>query len=585
MVKKFKYLEDVDIFKLKLDAENPRFASSELIKKSGKTISQEDIIKHLLKYSDVVELANRIVEVGELHGSDLITCCKKEGVEGEFIVLEGNRRTCACQLLLNRNLIPVDYIKKIPEIDEELKNNLQSVLITLYPDRESIQDYLSDRHIKGIKLWSALEKNNYYMNLFQKTGDIEEVAKHTTNTKREVRNCIIQYQFFMDVFNSIKEDYSNIEIEKLDYLPLVERFMTILVNDDEEVGLNLNLDEIRLVYSPEKDKMDLYKNILKLVGEAFLIRKDKKACLSNELPKIIGSEISNTADKKLLITEDKRIPGLLGLIKKYKGVEDNSKKDSSIKPYISVKNFSPREVPSAAINLRENITDARNNKNQNIKDVVEIFQINGEYRKKSDHIGTIEVPCELSIEYRYVDAVYGDIVAKRKIIFKNPPENNFKCSLFDLTVPNYRPNYSNTLNLLIEELRKLEPHIEDYKEVFACSIRSIFEISIVAVNQSNKFSQKFKSSELENSVDELVKFFIKQKYATIADGEISKGYKNLDTQLKSTEWTKIVQKAHLGAHRAGEDLSLLDVQDIIQKSNLIRIIANEMINNQNIKES
>lgn len=45
------------------------------------------IIEHLLRYSDVIKLAQRINEVGELHGSEIITCTKKGD---KFVVLEGN---------------------------------------------------------------------------------------------------------------------------------------------------------------------------------------------------------------------------------------------------------------------------------------------------------------------------------------------------------------------------------------------------------------------------------------------------------------------------------------------------------------
>lgn len=51
----------------------------------------------------MIELANRINEVGELHGSEIITCIRKGN---KYVVLEGNRRICACKLLLDRSIIP-----------------------------------------------------------------------------------------------------------------------------------------------------------------------------------------------------------------------------------------------------------------------------------------------------------------------------------------------------------------------------------------------------------------------------------------------------------------------------------------------
>ena len=121
----------------------------------------------------------------------------------------------------------------------------------------------------------------------------------------------------MDIFNALKLKHNDIEFEKLDYLPMVDRFMSIIVGNDPDVGLNLLLDENTLKYSYDVAKNNIYQEILVLVGEAFLHRKESKACSKDELSKILSSEIRNAAEQKLLITTDKRIPGLLALIKVY----------------------------------------------------------------------------------------------------------------------------------------------------------------------------------------------------------------------------------------------------------------------------
>lgn len=117
MPRNYEYKE-VDIQDLLLDEENPRFASSILVKESASQIGQDIIVEHLLRYANVSELANRINDVGELHGSEIITCIQKGS---KYVVLEGNRRTCACKLLLDRTLIPEQYKNKIK------LNSLQSV--------------------------------------------------------------------------------------------------------------------------------------------------------------------------------------------------------------------------------------------------------------------------------------------------------------------------------------------------------------------------------------------------------------------------------------------------------------------------
>lgn len=314
MPRNYEY-EEVAVQDLLLDEENPRFASSILVKESTNAITQEMIIKHLLKYSDVIKLAQRINEVGELHGSEIITCTKKRN---KYVVLEGNRRTCACKLLLDRKLIPEQYKNNFPFITEQAKANIEKVLVTIYPDRESVQAYLSDRHIAGVRRWTALEKNNYYMNLFLQYGNVKSVKKHTSDSITDVTKCIKKYQFFMDVFNILKTKYTTLEIEKIDYLPMVDRFMNILVGDDEEVGLNLELDTEKLQYFCVPEKRDVYDKILLKIGEAFLVRKERRLCKGDELPKVVSSEIYGKRAQKELILKDIRIPGLYSLIQQYK---------------------------------------------------------------------------------------------------------------------------------------------------------------------------------------------------------------------------------------------------------------------------
>ena len=166
------FLLHLRLFMRYVNVQIPRFASSILVQESASQIGQDIIVEYLLRYSNVIELASRINDVRELHGSEIITCIQKGS---KYVVLEGNRRTCACKLLLDRTLIPEQYKSKIKFITERTKANITKVMVTIYPDRESVQPYLSDRHITGVKKWSALEKNNYYMNLFYQYKDVEEV--------------------------------------------------------------------------------------------------------------------------------------------------------------------------------------------------------------------------------------------------------------------------------------------------------------------------------------------------------------------------------------------------------------------------
>ena len=105
----------VEMEDLLLDVKNPRFASSTLVENASTLPGQKEVIAHLLKHSDVISLAHNIIRTKYLHGSEMITCYESE--DGKYIVAEGNRRVCACKLLLNRDLIPLEYADHFPIAD------------------------------------------------------------------------------------------------------------------------------------------------------------------------------------------------------------------------------------------------------------------------------------------------------------------------------------------------------------------------------------------------------------------------------------------------------------------------------------
>lgn len=304
----YRYCE-VEISDLLLDIKNPRFASSTLVDNASREPNQDDVIKHLLKYADIISLAKNIERIHYLHGSEMITCY--ENNSGQLVVAEGNRRVCACKLLLNSDLIPDEYKSSFPEATASTLENIKTVTVNIYPNKESVQSYLSDRHIAGVRKWSALEKNNYYMNLFQQYGDIHIVKSFTSDSLSVVKNSIIKYQFFMRVFKVLKQHGQDLEIEKIDYLPLADRFMGLLVGEDPEVGLSLKLDKERLVYMCPDNKKEIYEQILLLIGDAFLVRSA-----------VVGTDVPNKQAQKKLIIENIKIPGLFECIKEYKA-KDN----------------------------------------------------------------------------------------------------------------------------------------------------------------------------------------------------------------------------------------------------------------------
>lgn len=131
----YKYFT-ANVSDLLLDVKNPRFASSTLVDNASEMLDQNDVIKYLLKYADIITSTCNIERTRCLHGSEMVTCYADR--DGTLIVAEGNRRICACKLLLDRK-IPDEYKANFPEPSPETIKNITSITINLYPNRESVQ--------------------------------------------------------------------------------------------------------------------------------------------------------------------------------------------------------------------------------------------------------------------------------------------------------------------------------------------------------------------------------------------------------------------------------------------------------------
>lgn len=131
---------------LKLDPENARIDLRA-------NASQQEIREALIEAEEVLELATSISKGGGRMAGERIVVIKSE--KGDYIVIEGNRRTCACQLLLNPSLVAKGW--RVPAVDENTKRAIQNLKADLAPSRQEADIIVTRRHTeKGIKPWSTL---------------------------------------------------------------------------------------------------------------------------------------------------------------------------------------------------------------------------------------------------------------------------------------------------------------------------------------------------------------------------------------------------------------------------------------------
>lgn len=224
---------NISPLELNLDIKNPRF----LTKKPNK----EDIIRYLLKSSHLIDLAKSIRDYGALYPGERIVIYKN--IDGEYIVLEGNRRICACQLFLNPKLIPTEYQNAFPKITVDLKKTIKSIDADLLTSRNDAESFLASRHIGGVELWDPLAKRKFFVDRYENGLLPATIAQNTNYPKNEIINDIREYYLFMKAYNlpcwTQQQKANGLNIYEVD----INKFIRIFNTKGAKKAIQLKYDD------------------------------------------------------------------------------------------------------------------------------------------------------------------------------------------------------------------------------------------------------------------------------------------------------------------------------------------------------
>lgn len=126
--------KNIPVSKLLLDSENPRHDTIG---------NQKEIISELLKNSKVLRLARDIAEQNGTSPLDTIGVIESGD---EYIVVEGNRRTCALLLLHNPELCDDNNTKKLLKSYKKDGNLSTKVRCIVFNSREEADPWIKRRH-------------------------------------------------------------------------------------------------------------------------------------------------------------------------------------------------------------------------------------------------------------------------------------------------------------------------------------------------------------------------------------------------------------------------------------------------------
>ena len=176
--------EVVSISELRLDSENPRTADPRLA-------GYNPLERMLLEDGKAcMELLNDIVSTGSLSPLENIICTKESG---NTVVLEGNRRLTCLKVWAAPSIISdhtpelADYRRQVTLIKKgNSQKPIEEVEVTIAPDRESAQRWISLKHEsgnagRGVRRWTPMMQ--------------EYVEKRNNPEKRPVTLAYVEFLY------------------------------------------------------------------------------------------------------------------------------------------------------------------------------------------------------------------------------------------------------------------------------------------------------------------------------------------------------------------------------------------------------
>ncbi|HEY5043163.1 MAG TPA: hypothetical protein VIK53_14310 [Verrucomicrobiae bacterium] len=158
----------ISTLSLVLDVQNPRIEVKE-------TATQDEVRHALCATEKVGELAKGIANTNGLMAGERIIVVEEEG---KYIVLEGNRRACACQMLLDAKLIPSALKSTIPAIPAQVTSAISELAADVAPSRQAAEIIITRRHTEpGIEQWSVLAKQRRILRLLKSGVPLKKISE------------------------------------------------------------------------------------------------------------------------------------------------------------------------------------------------------------------------------------------------------------------------------------------------------------------------------------------------------------------------------------------------------------------------
>ena len=573
---------------INLDFNNPRFSMFDFD-------NEEDIVKYLVDFEQIKELAFQISENGyNTIGERIIVLESRNTGKINYTVLEGNRRIASLKLLFQySSLLTSSERKKLEKSNLNIKDFEVSCDVVKEDTRDKALFKISAKHVDGIKTWSPTDKRVFYHNLYTQyrkkglsSGEaLDEIEKITPERKNEIKKAIKELNYLTSVYNETKIYKPN--LEKLTHLDTDVLVSRVLRPFTKELNLEFN-DEFQVVAKNET----VYHEILGLLGKAVWIDK-----------KLDTRVFSRQKQWNEIVKKNKIIPGLAEKINEYKDCEKikyfndeslNSHQKNNIKT-LENSGEGNKELSNLPVDTHKKVTNNDDNQRQDTKyrffvpnQPVTIKQKNYnliDYITLVDNLGN-KVPKQSSVYNNiFISCTNRNIVIQNNVVNSMSENGNYTIDVkyaeeikhfqifLNIDVTAQQQEHQNLFNQqwFDESLSKLSSNPKYFK---ICGvIRNIQKYNSLSYNNDEYIVLTFLlRALLEYSAKAYVDLFITKKTAdnlssliTTVRGHLSdKGLLNKE-EAKALKNTSDIEILNGLIHDYGTAISSIDVKTTCKK--------------------
>ncbi|MCZ6802403.1 MAG: ParB N-terminal domain-containing protein [Proteobacteria bacterium] len=175
---------------LEFDRGNPRLVAE----KNLAGASDEEVIAALVDTADIGELVNSIVANGYMDIEPLIVTKKDVTADGNYRVLEGNRRLAAIRLIQDPALAAKSKLLIPKDIPDDVHKSFKTITVYAVENEIESRKFIGFKHINGAHRWDSYAKarflTDWYKSELKEGVTIESIAQQLGDKNQTVRNLI-----------------------------------------------------------------------------------------------------------------------------------------------------------------------------------------------------------------------------------------------------------------------------------------------------------------------------------------------------------------------------------------------------------